>query len=239
MLHAITLLAFAIHISAGTLALCSGTVAAFARKGGRVHRGAGNLFFGAMLVMAAFAAYLAVVMPNQLLNVVISLFTVYLVGTGWMTVRLDENRVNPAEWIALLIAILICAPFAILSVQLIGGLPTLFKSAVPFKGPLPIAIYVFTCVLIIAVIGDARMVFAGGVHGMARISRHLWRMCLGLTLAFGSAFTNGAARLLPGPYHVPPLFFLPQFLPIGLLLFWMVRVRLPNRLRMSEGRRLA
>ena len=33
----------------------------------------------------------------------------------------------------------------------------------------------------------------------------------GLTLAMGSAFTKGFARLLPGRYHVPLAFFLPQF----------------------------
>jgi hypothetical protein len=53
-------------------------------------------------------------------------------------------------------------------------------------------------------------------------------MCLGLTLATGSAFTNGFARLLPGPYHVPLAFFLPQFLPVLLLAFWMARVRLTD-----------
>ena len=101
----------------------------------------------------------------------------------------------------------------------------MFKSAVPFKGPVLIAIYGFTSVLAIAAIGDAKIVIAGGISGAPRIARHLWRMCVGLTLAAGSAFTNGFARLLPGPYHVPPLFFFPQFLPLGLLIFWMIRVR--------------
>jgi hypothetical protein len=63
--HAITTLAFALHIGAGTLALVSGTAAAVARKGGRVHRAAGTIFFVSMLVMAAFAAYLAVAMPGR------------------------------------------------------------------------------------------------------------------------------------------------------------------------------
>jgi hypothetical protein len=87
------------------------------------------------------------------------------------------------------------------------------------------AIYAITTVLALAVIGDARVAFAGGLSGIPRISRHLWRMCLGLTLAVGSGFTNGFARLLPGPYHVPMSVFLPQFLPLGLLVFWMIRVR--------------
>jgi hypothetical protein len=105
------------------------------------------------------------------------------------------------------------------------GFAPLFKSAVPFKGPVLVAIYSFTSILVIAAIGDARVVLGGALSGVPRISRHLWRMCLGLTLAAGSGFTNGFARLLPGPYHVPTVFFLPQFVPLGLLAFWMIRVR--------------
>ena len=74
-------------------------------------------------------------------------------------------------------------------------------------------------------IGDARVVLAGGITRAPRIARHLWRMCLALTLATGSAFTNGFARFLPGPYHVPPIFFYPQFIPLALLIYWMIRVR--------------
>ena len=44
-------------------------------------------------------------------------------------------------------------------------------------------------------------------------------------LATGSAFTNGFARLLPGPYHVPIFFHLPKLLPLGQLIFWFIRVR--------------
>jgi hypothetical protein len=102
-----------------------------------------------------------------------------------------------------------------LSRKIGAALTPLFKSAVPFKGPVLIAIYGFTSVLALAAIGDARVVLAGGISGVSRISRHLWRMCLGLTLAAGSGFTNGFARLLPGPYHVPLAFFLPQFIPWG------------------------
>ena len=72
---------------------------------------------------------------------------------------------------------------------------------------------------------DLKVILQGGVSGVSRIVRHLWRMCLGLTMAAGSAFTNGLPRLLPGPMHVTPIFFLPQFMPVALLIFWMIRVR--------------
>jgi uncharacterized membrane protein len=225
LLHGITIVVFILHIGAGAIGLASGTVAAVAHKGGTLHRKAGTIFVVSMLVMGAFAIYLAVAEPDQLTNVFIGAFAIYLVSTAWMAVRRKAGTSGTFEKLALAISLCLCAPFAILSFQLAMGLPPLFKSAVPFKGPVLFAIYSFTAILAVAVIGDARVVLSGALSGVPRISRHLWRMCLGLTLAAGSGFTNGFARLLPGPYHVPTVFFLPQFLPLGLLAFWMIRVR--------------
>lgn len=224
-LNLLTPIAFAVHIGGGFSALAAGTVAIIARKGGRIHRAAGTIFVASMLTMAVFACYLAVVIPDQLVNVFISIFTSYLILTAWVTVRRDEGAVGFAERIALPVALVLCAPFALLSFQLATGMTPLLRSAVPLEGAVRIAIYAFTTVLVIAVLGDAKVVFGGGITGAPRIARHLWRMCLGLTLAVGSAFTNGFARLLPGPHHVPLVFFLPQFAPLILLMFWMIRVR--------------
>jgi hypothetical protein len=129
------------------------------------------------------------------------------------------------ERFALAGVLCLCAPLAILSRQLAMGMPPIFKSADPFGGPVLVAIDSFTSILVVAVIGDAWVVLAGPLSGVPRISRHLWRLCLGLALAAVSGFTKGFARRLPGPYHVPPAFFLPQFLPSGLPAFRMIRVR--------------
>jgi uncharacterized membrane protein len=223
-----TPLAYALHIGAGALALLAGVIAVCVRKGGRLHRRAGNVFVVSMLVMAIFACYLAVVIPDSV-NVLISIFALYFVGTAWLAVWRKAGGIGLAEKIALGVSLFLCTPFVILSVQLAIGATPLFKSTVPLKGPVLVAIYGFTSVLVIAALGDARVVLAGGISGVARISRHLWRMCLGLTMALGSSFTNGFARLLPGPYHVPTAFFLPQFIPLVLLIFWLIRVRLPGR----------
>jgi uncharacterized membrane protein len=221
----IVTLAYALHIGGGAVGLVSGFVAVFAAKGGRLHRAAGTVFVAAMTVMAAFALFLAIVLPDQV-NVFISVFAFYLIATAWLTVRRKDNEIGLAEKGAMVLAFVLLAPFAILTFQLAAGLPPLFKSTVALKGPVLIAICAFTGVLAIAALGDAKTVFAGGIAGAPRIARHLWRMCLGLTLATGSAFTNGFARFLPGPYHVPTIFFLPQFVPLLLLVFWMIRVRL-------------
>jgi hypothetical protein len=230
-LHATTTLAYVLHVGGGTLAFAAGIVAVFAPKGGRVHRTAGTVFFASMLVMAALAAWLGVVLPD-LVNLFIAMFVIYLVATGWMTVHRTAGAIGLSEKIVLAVAFCLCAPFAILSFQLAAGLPTLFKSTVPLKGPALIALYGFTSVLAIAAISDARLVLAGGVFGARRLARHLWRMCLGLTMAAGSAFTNGLPRLLPALRHAPLIWlFVPQFLLLGLLVFWMIRVRLTGWLK--------
>ena len=228
---ALTTIAFALHITGGTVGLFSGTIALFARKGGTLHRRAGTVFFTSMLVMAAFAAYLAVVVPGQLVNLFIAIFASYLVATAWMTVRRKEDAIGVPEKVALAVALCLCAPFVVLSFQLITGAAPFFRSTVPLKGPVLIALYSFTAIICIAAIGDAKVVLTGGISGVPRISRHLWRMCLGLTMAAGSAFTNGLPRLLPGPMHVTGIYFLPQFVPLVLMVFWLIRVRFAGRFK--------
>jgi hypothetical protein len=224
--HDLTLLAFVLHIGGGTVGLVSGTVAGFAPKGGPLHRAAGTVFFISMLVMAAFALYLAVVEPGQIVNLFIAIFVSYLVITAWLTVRRHDGAIGLPEKLAFAGILFLFAPFAILSFELAAGLPLFFKSAIPIRGPVLIAMYVFTLVIAIAVVSDARVVFVGRISGAPRIARHLWRMCLGLLMATGSAFTNGLPRLLPGPMHVTTIYFLPQLVPLALLIFWMIRVRL-------------
>lgn len=223
-LHTFTLIAFVTHIGGGTAGLISGTIAIFSEKGGGLHRKAGTVFFLSMLMMAALAAYLAVVMPGQIVNLFGGTFAFYLVFTGWLTVWRSPGRIGATEKISLAVVACLCVPFALLVFQMATG-ATLFKTAIPLKGPVLIAMYTFASVVAIAALCDAKVVLAGGISGAPRIARHLWRMCLGLTMAAGSAFTNGLPRLLPGPIHVTPIFFLPQFVPLLLLVSWMIRVR--------------
>jgi uncharacterized membrane protein len=215
---------YALHITSGVLALVSGTVALFARKGGRLHRKTGNLFVASMSATAISAIVLGVTVPDPL-NIFIGLFTLYLVATAWLTVHRKIGTIGHSERIALLVALILCAPFAFVSFQLATGGDPILHSTVRLEGTVLVAIYVFTGVLALAVIGDARLIMAGGSSGVPRISRHLWRMCLGVTLAAGSGFTNGLSRLLPGPHHVPSAFFLPQLVPLGMMFFWLVRIR--------------
>jgi hypothetical protein len=234
--HAFTILAFILHVGGGMVGLVAGWIALFAAKGSRLHRASGNVFFIAMIVMAVFADYLALVMPGQLVNFFIGTFAFYLIATAWLTVQRPEGVIGLPEKIAFVVILTLCVPFSILSFQLLTGMPPMLPGPVPYEGPVLIALYGFTAVILIATISDARVLIGGGISGAPRIARHLWRMCVGLTLATGSAFTNGFSRFLPGPHHVPRAFFLPQLVPLALLVFWIVRVRFT---RWSEKRAAA
>jgi len=227
--HGVLTLAYVLHIGGGTVGLVSGTAAAFAQKGERLHRIAGTIFFVSMLFMATFATYLAVVVPGQIANLYGGILAFYLVVTAWMTVRRRQGTIGLPEKIALVAILCLCVPFVLLMVSAAtGGAPEI-------KGPFLIAGYSVGVLTAIAAIGDVRLVLAGGIAGSRRIARHLWRMLAALTFAFGSGFTNGLPRLLPGPMHVPPAFFAPMLLPLGLLVFWMIRVRLTGWFRPEGG----
>ena len=217
MLQDITKLVLFLHVAAGTVGLLSGIFAMTVRKGGSLHRVAGNIFFVSMLVMATFAIYLGFVRPDQLVNVFIGVFVFYLVATAWITIRRREGAIGVSERIGLVAALALCAPFMVLSFQLALGLPTFFNSALPLKGPVLLAIYLFTLVLAIATVSDAVMVFSGGISGVPRIARHLWRMCVALTLATGSAISNGLPRILPAAFQLPDWALYLQFVWVALL----------------------
>ena len=236
LLQIATLLAFILHIGGGTVGLFSGTVAAFARKGGRLHRTAGTVFFVSMLVMAAFAIFLAIVRPGEIVNLVVGTFVIYLVVTAWLTAQRKDGKIGYPEKIAFVTILCLCVPFGIMSFEVATGLPLFFKSAIPITGPIRIAVFTFTAVFVIASFSDARVILAGRIAGAPRLARHLWRMSLALMLATGSAFTNGLPRLLPGHHHVPTALLFPQFIWLAFLIFWMIRVYLVARPRSSMPR---
>ena len=233
--HGATMLAYVLHVGGGTVGLFAGATAAAAPKGGRMHRTAGDIFFFSMLVMGTFAAYLAIVVPGQSANLFGGIFVIYLVTTAWLAAHRRAGAIGVAEKIAFAAIVLLFLPFAVLVFQVATGVSFLFKGAAPIRGPEVIALYVITFVIGLAAATDAKVVLAGGIAGAPRIVRHLWRMCAALTMATGSAFTNGLPRLLPGPMHVTGIYFLPMLLPLGLLIFWMIRVRFTGWFRYAAA----
>ena len=222
-----------VHICAGTVGLLSGTVALSLRKGSLRHALAGKVFVVSMLTMAAGAVYLAVV-KHQPNNIGGGILTFYLIGTAWLTARRRDGETSRYDWVLLLI-------------PLVTGLLGWKNGLDALRGPtgekygVPGGMHLFMgSVCLLAATGDVRMLVHGGVSGAKRVARHLWRMCFGLFIAAGSFFlgpSNRPLRLLStvglGQHFSPALFSTSLYLvltilPLILLLFWLLRMRVTN-----------
>jgi uncharacterized membrane protein len=221
------------HICAGVVGLLSGTAALIFRKGSRRHVLAGKIFVISMLTMAVGAVYLGIV-KNQPSNVSGGIITFYLIGTGWLTARRREGETSRMDWVALGI------PLALGTLTWVNGIQVLRSGATSQDGvPVGMSFFMGT-ICLLAGVGDVRMLMHGGVFGVTRIARHLWRMCFGLFIAAGSFFmgpSNRPLRLLSAVrigQHLPTaLFSMGLYLaltiaPLVLLIVWLVRVRFTN-----------
>ncbi len=85
-----------LHVATGTIAVASGATALTVRKGSPLHRGAGNIFFVSMLIMAMAGAYMAFHLP-MMISVLVGVFTCYLVVTAWLTVKRPEAVIGAIE----------------------------------------------------------------------------------------------------------------------------------------------
>ena len=79
-----------LHIGGGTVGMISGATALLARKGGKLHRRAGAIFFGSMLVMSGIGGAIAPLLHDRI-STVAGFMTFYLIFTGWMTARRKQG----------------------------------------------------------------------------------------------------------------------------------------------------
>ena len=216
-----------VHIVAGLTSIVSGYVAIFALKGATLHRRSGIIFVYAMLVLSASGAAIGM-LKSQRLSAVQGLLTFYLVATALLTVR---KRPADSRWID--IAAMIVG-FSLASYEISLGFDGMHSAKRTVDGiPFPL-IFIFASVASLAAIGDLRMVTAGGIQRSRRIARHLWRMCYALFVASGSFFL-GQAQVFPKPIRIFPLLAIPAFLPLLLLLYWMVKVLFTKWYRRNLG----
>lgn len=176
-----------------------------------------------MLTMAAGGVYLAFAKskPGDVLG---GALTLYLVATSWVTARRRTGKPGVFDWTALL------AVFALISVTATWAVEAA-QSPTGLKNGYPPGVFLFLgSVALIAMIGDIRMLVRGGVSGVRRIARHLWRMCFALFIASASIFL-ARQRLFPAFMRTSGTLYLLSYLPLLLMIFWLFRVR---RRRVSE-----
>ena len=217
------------HIGAGTVGILSGAAALSVRKGKRLHRAFGTVFFLSMLTVSALAVYLAAFVPPFLpgaappnASVSVGMLTIYLVATAWMTVRRKDGSVGLFEKGAFLVA------FVVTAALLIFGL---HAASVAAAKPGEYAPYfVFAAFAAFAAALDLKVILQGGISGAQRIARHLWRMCFALFFA-AAFFFLGQQQVLPEFMQGSPVLVVLAMAPLVLMIFWLFRVRFSNRIK--------
>lgn len=206
-----------LHICAGVLGFLAGALAVSFRKGSRLHGLAGSVFVVSMLALAASGVYLAVV-KQQPGNILGGTLTFYLVATSWMTARRKAGAPGVLEWGAFL------AVLALVSVIGTFGVEAA-TSPTGLKYGYPPGVYAFLgSVAILAAIGDGRMLARRGIEGKQRIARHLWRMSFAWFIASASIFL-ARQHLFPAFLRKSGALYLLSVLPLLLMIFWLVQVR--------------
>jgi hypothetical protein len=214
-----------VHVAAGMVAIGFGATALFVAKGSSLHRQAGNGFLVSMLVMAGLGAAVSPFLPvANWGNVVAGVFACYLVATSWMTVRRPEGSSGRFEVGAIFVALGVVAGDVLLGLQAATS-PT----GAPDGTPMP-AYFIFAAAAALACIGDLRLVFRRGVSGTARVTRHLWRMCLALLIACSSFFL-GQQQVFPAVLRGSMLLLVPELAVLGAMLYWIILVPLARRSR--------
>lgn len=209
-----------LHIGGGGLGILSGATALLSRKGARLHRAAGTLFFVSMLIAYTVAAAVAPFLEDgQRPNFVAAILALYLLLSAWLTVRRRGQEPGRIEALGMGTGLAIVAAgalFAYLGSQSPTG---------TIDGSPPQAFYVFMTAGAAGAAGDFNVILRRGIEGAARIARHLWRMCFSLFIASGSFFL-GQQQVMPEWMRDSPVLIVLALAPLGFMIFWLIRVRL-------------
>lgn len=217
-----------IHIFGATVGLLSGFMAMIAKKGSGFHGAAGTVYYVSMITMSTTAAYVAAVYRPVLGNMVVGLFTFYLVVTAWRAAKYREGRVGRFDVVAMLYV------FAVSMTAYYGGIDALGHPKFSRDGLPGVMYFMFGTFALVCVITDFRMLRRGSVTGTHRIARHLWRMSGALLIATLS-FYPGQARFLPSSVHeYGALLFVPHMFVFGSMVFWMYRVKRRKRAQQNQ-----
>jgi hypothetical protein len=174
------------------------------------------VFVYAMLTMALSGAGIAAITGVET-SVVMGGLAGYLVFTAFTAVRPSMARPSVNLGTAV-IAFVLAASLANLGAR---ALPS--PSGAIEGLPAPMA-FVFAAVATLAGVSDVRLLMRPVLPPRAKLTRHLWRMCVALFVASASFFL-GQAQVIPAPLRHPVLLALPVLTPLGALAFWAWRVR--------------
>lgn len=211
-----------LHIGGGALGLIFGSIALIAKKGSKVHRVVGRIFFVSMFVAYLVGGLVAPFLnEGQRPNFIAAILALTLLITGVLAAKRRNPDVGWAEYVGLVAALSVIT----------AGVTFMIQGANHPSGTVdgspPQAFVLFIVIGGICVLEDLWLCFKGRITGATRLSRHLWRMCMSFFIASASFFL-GQEQMLPS-YILGSIWqFVPVLLPFLAMLLWLILVRLPK-----------
>jgi hypothetical protein len=159
----------------------------------------------------------------------------YFVGTALTTVRPVSPWTRGFNVAALAVAVGLALLDIAAGIEAFNS-PGGVRNGVPF-----VMLFFIAGIMILAAIGDVRIMRFGMPRGGPRLARHLWRMCFALFIAAGSFFSvrERVAKILPEVFATGPMRALPIVLLFSAMFYWLWRVRgrrsLPVLVRHEAG----
>ncbi len=216
-----SLLSLSFHVGAGVIALAAGLLALGVRKGSPWHRRSGMVFTVTMIATGVTAAAISAYEGKSIAG---GAFTAYFVFTAFTAVRSLPTVGRKTDIVFMMLAF----TFSVLTYR--DAFAALARPRHSLNGVPAGMLFVLGTVMLLASVGDFRMIRAGGIEGTRRIARHLWRMCFGLFIASGS-FSAQLLKMMPPQFNSMPMVLLLGGGPLVVLLYWMWRIRLRRNLR--------
>ena len=207
------------HIVGGAIGMVTGVVALASRKGQRVHRAAGSVFFLAMFVAYAIGAGVAPFLDTgQRPNFVAGIMALYLLVSGATAARRRDFKAGAPEVIGLIVALSITAA-GVIFMRMGGASPSGTVDGSP-----PQTFLLFIIAGAFAAAGELHVLVRKQLSNLSRIARHLWRMCFSLFIASGSFFL-GQSQVFPEVLRDSVLLPILALAPLPVMLFWLGKVR--------------
>ena len=211
------------HIIGGAAGIVTGAIAIASRKGRKIHRAAGTVFFWVMLACYVVAACVAPFLDDgQRPNTIAGVMALYLLLTGWAAAQKPEIKAGVYQ-VAGLIAALAIAGAGALFMKMGAESPT-----GTIDGSPPEAFVIFMTAGLFAAAGEIHVLVRRTLSGTARIARHLWRMCFSLFIASGSFFL-GQMQVMPVWMRESAIPYVAALAPLAAMGVWLVLVRIPKR----------
>ncbi|MEP0368307.1 MAG: hypothetical protein ABJN36_15640 [Cyclobacteriaceae bacterium] len=217
-----------IHIAGGTVALLSGLLSLLSKKGSTWHIRFGLIFFYSMIIMAGMASFLAAFSTRESFNLIVGLFTIYLVLTSRQAIVSKMGTITVKEKITGIMGLIVFGSFLALLIRAFQSGQSMIE------GVYLEAYFVFTMFSCLALVLDIKILAKGGVYGKHRTVRHVWRMLLALFIATASA-VYGQPQIFPDWIHSSEVLNVVVLLILISLLFWVVKIFVGKKYKRVSG----